>query len=428
MIRRTLAAAVAAALLFTACQSGDDRGSRVYKAHFSRAVQLFPGVKVKVLGVDVGRVEKVRNVEGAVEVSFKVEDPDIRIPNDVEAAIVPVSLLGERYVQLLPAYQGGPQLAVGATIPLDRTGVPAEGDELLQAFQDYLGEIDPEVVEEFVSNTAGVIQGRGERLNDLIGSATEVLRTLAAERDEIADMIVQFNEITQTLSTRGDALGRLIRTYNVVGATVADLRGSLEGTIIGLNDASAALAGLLTHNRANLGDDIETLTLTTRTLDRNINKFARTGKWARKLFRAASRAVDYERDWLRLSNQGRPLVELIMWRLQDRLVGLCLRLGLPDCSNHRYWQEGFPELFCIGILPCPDRKPAGPERSVEEALEDLPDEVAGILERAQNKNCKKAKNPKKCRERKESIKDAEPETIGDVIEDLIDTVGGGLSS
>lgn len=421
MSRRLVASVAAAALMWTACQSDADE-PRVFEARFSRAVQLFPGVNVKVLGVDVGRVVDVRNVEGAVEVAFKIEDPDVKIAHDVQAAIVPVSLLGERYVQLLPAYESGPQLEPGSTIPLERTGVPAEGDELLRAFEDYLGEIDPETVEQFVTNTAGVIEGRGERLNDLIGSATEVLETLASERDELADMIVQFNTITQTLSTRRDALARLIRTYNVVGTTIGDVRTSLEGTITGLSDAAAALAGLLSENRVNLGDDIRTLTRTTRTLDRNIGTFARTGKWARRLFRVASRAIDYERDWLRLSNQGGPLVELIMWRLQDRLIGLCLRLDLPNCTSDRYWQGNFPELFCIGILECPERGRATPKRTTQQALRDLPNEVEAMLARAEKK-CSAAKNPKRCRS---GDRNRKPKAIRDMLEGLVESIGTGL--
>jgi phospholipid/cholesterol/gamma-HCH transport system substrate-binding protein len=420
MKRRIIAAAVAGALIWSACSAGESDEPRVFKAHFTRAVQLFPGVTVKVLGVDVGRVDTVRNVDDAVEVTFKLEDPEIKIPSDVQAAIVPVSLLGERYVQLFPAYEGGPQLEPGTTIPLERTAVPAEGDELLTAFEDYLGELDPETVEEFVTNTASVIEGRGERLNDLIGSATEVVATLASERDALADMIVQFNTITQTLSTRQDALGRLITTYNVVGTTIEELRGSLEGTVTGLNDAAAALAGLLSENRANLDADIDTLTRTTRTLDRNIKTFARTGRWARKLFKASSRSFDYDREWLRLSNQGGPLVELIMWRLQDRLIGLCLRLELPNCTEDRYWQQNFPELFCIGILECPGVKRA--PRTAEEALRDLPEEIESMLERA-TKKCVEGKKPKRCRPKEEK----DPNGIRDVLDDLVQSLGGGLS-
>ena len=89
-------------------------------------MQVFPGIKVRVLGVDVGHVTDVANTEDGVRVAFRVDDPETRLPADVKAAVVPVSLLGERYIQLFPAYDGGPVLNPGTTIPLSRTAVPSE--------------------------------------------------------------------------------------------------------------------------------------------------------------------------------------------------------------------------------------------------------------------------------------------------------------
>ncbi len=431
---KLLATLTALALLATGCQIGGGEDPRAFKAEFSRAVQVFPGVKVKVLGVDVGRVTSVDNVEGAVEVSFKIEDPDIEVPDDVNATIVPISLLGERYIQLFPAYSGGAKLEDGSTIPVARTTVPSEGDELLQGMQDYLGALDEDTVEEFITNTADVLDGKGARLNELIANGSSVLQSLSDKREEIANLIVQFNTLTQALATRGDALGQLINTYNVVGTTVNDVRGSLQGTISGLNDASSQLASLLIEHDGRLGTELETLTQTTRTLSRNINSFARTGKWARKLFSAAGRAADYERQWLRLGNQGAPLAELILARLQDRLVGLCMRLGAGTCDQPAYWQTKLPELFCIGDVKCvkkQDDKNEKPERTVEEAIDDLPDEVGDVIDKILGKDCKKAKNPKKCRKKKKAVKDLDPtDDLDDLVDNLIDGLGdlddGGL--
>lgn len=407
-----LVLALCAALLATSCTAAADRG-RTYRAHFTRAVQVFPGVKVKVLGVDVGRVTSVENVEDAVEVTFRIEDDSIEIPADAKAAVVPESLLGERYIQLLPAYSGGPTLAEGSTIPLERTAVPAEGDELLAALQDYLGALDPQTVEGFVTNAAEVLEGRGEEINSLIGHGTEVLRTLSVRRDELADLIVQFNTLAQSLATRQDAIAALLRNYDIVGTTITEVRRALEGTIEGLADASAELAGLLMEHRDPLAEDIEALTKTTRTLVRNIDSFARTGHWAKRLFEAASRAVDYDRDWLRLGNQGGPLVELILARLQDRLVGLCLRLGVEECASLDYWAKALPHLFCYEGAPSCDGL------DLRRGLERL----GGEIERAlKEMRCKDAEDPRACRRDKERRRQ-EAEGIGDLIEDIL---GGGL--
>src|SRR5205807_8978644 len=102
-----------------------------------------------------------RNVSNGVQVSFRIDDSSIKLPSDVKAAVVPVSLLGERYIQLFPAYDGGPVLQPGAEIPLSRTAVPAEPDELLRSLQNYLGGLNPEVVTRFVENGANLLQGNG---------------------------------------------------------------------------------------------------------------------------------------------------------------------------------------------------------------------------------------------------------------------------
>jgi len=46
------------------------------------------------------------------------------------AAIVAPSLVSGRYIQLAPPYRGGPVLSDGATIPLERTAVPVEWDQI----------------------------------------------------------------------------------------------------------------------------------------------------------------------------------------------------------------------------------------------------------------------------------------------------------
>jgi phospholipid/cholesterol/gamma-HCH transport system substrate-binding protein len=152
---------------FTIADARNDE--RYVTAYFDRAVQIFPGNSVRVLGVDIGRVTEVEvaDDQSQVAVTFKIEDEDVKLPDDVEATLIPVSLLGERYVQLFPAYEGGPTFD-GDEITMDRTSVPVEQDELLRSLQDYFGELDPERVAKFVSNASDILRGNGEELNRLI--------------------------------------------------------------------------------------------------------------------------------------------------------------------------------------------------------------------------------------------------------------------
>jgi phospholipid/cholesterol/gamma-HCH transport system substrate-binding protein len=394
--------AVVLAALMAGCV-GSETG-RTYTATFSRAVQVFPGGDVRVLGVDVGRIVDVSQGEDGVEVAFTVDDPTVRLPSDVEAAIVPVSLLGERYVQLFPAYQGGPTLEDGAEIPIDRTAVPAEPDELLRSMQDYLGAIDPETVSRFVDHAARLLDGAGEELNGLIEHGAGVVETLASKRHDLAGIIVEFDRLARALETRQEGLGRLINSYNTVARTLTTNRGSLEGSIIGLNRMATQLASLLIDHRDPLHQDIRTLTRTGRTLSRNAETFARTGHWATRLFRAASRAVDYDKNWLQLNNQGQELGGLILMRLQDRLTELCEGLELPSCSSETYWATEVPSLFCFRkVCPGPPRR--SPEEQLTDAIQDIPRLADELIDRAEDILCADAEDRQKCLRRKRILRE-----------------------
>ena len=419
-MKRLVLALLSAALIATGCSPGDD--PRTFQAEFTRAVQVFPGNSVRVLGVTVGRVTDVENTENAVIATIKIENPEISLPADVNATIVPVSLLGERYIQLFPAFEGGPKLEEGATIPLDRTSVPVEQDELLRSLQDYFGALDPEKVADFVTTTAEVLRDNGEDLNDLIHSGSSVIGTLSDKRDTLARLITEFESLTNTLLTRQETIERVIHSYNAVASTLNTNRDALEGTITGLNEASVQLASLLIDHRAPLDQDIDALTRTARTLRDNVKTFARTGKWADRLFSAASRAVDFKREWLRLGNQGAPLTTLLEHRLRDRLVGVCIRLDIEDCQTPGFWAAEIPSMFCIPGS-CPKGSAKDPAEAIEKVFDNLPDEVDRKLrEEIRDKDCSEAKHPKRCRERKRALLDPN-KVIDDLLNDLDDLTG-----
>ena len=96
-----------------------------YVAYFANTNGLYTGDDIRILGVTVGTVEKIEPQPRAAKVTFSV-DSQYALPADVRAAILSPSLVSARAIQLVPAYTGGPRLAAGSTIALDRTVVPVE--------------------------------------------------------------------------------------------------------------------------------------------------------------------------------------------------------------------------------------------------------------------------------------------------------------
>ena len=391
MMRRLkgVALSLVAALLFSACQFGGSEAAPSYKAMFERAIQVFPAVKVRILGVAVGHVIRVTNVGRSVEVEFEITDPSIKIPANVKAAVLPASLLGERSIQLFPAYTGGPVFPHGGTIPRSRTAVPAEPDEVLRALQDYLGRLDPKVVTKFVENAAGALEGNGVALNQLIRSASNVFRVLSAKRDDLAELFVQLNNLTLALSTRQQAMGELIRSYSAVASTITTNRRALEGTIDGLRDAAVQLASLLNSHHGSIRQSVQNLTRTSRTLGRaeNAFKLALTTKWATNLFGAAGgvgdhsgvgAAIDFHHRWLNLQNQGEQLEPLILARIRQRLQDICATLpGPPPCASSSFWTTEVSSLFAppdsnLEVPGIGELLPAKAEKEMKLAINDVP--------------------------------------------------------
>jgi phospholipid/cholesterol/gamma-HCH transport system substrate-binding protein len=404
-LSRLVTAAVITAVLATGCSGGG--GEHTYHAVFSRAVQLFEAGDVRVLGVNVGSISDIHNVGDGVEVSFTVDDAT-KLPAQVHAAIVPVSLLGERYIQLYPAYQGGPTLAPGATIGTNDTSVPAEPDELLRSLQDYMGSLDKKTVSAFVENAARLLHGNGAKLNALIGHAAGVLGELAAKRADLSQIIEEFNKLSVSLSNRQQAVTDLIKAYNQVAGTLTANRDSLEGTITGLRDAALQLANLLIAHRAPLHGDVANLTATAQTLSKNVGLFANTGHWASRLFHAAQRAVAYDHRWLRLNNQGEPMGALIMTRLRQDLVSWCQDLAtkVPDlpCGTPAFWSSHVPSMFCFqAVSMCAPGVNDNPVKQLVHTITTIPALAKSLLKQARSIVCRDAKYPDRCVKRKKIL-------------------------
>jgi phospholipid/cholesterol/gamma-HCH transport system substrate-binding protein len=398
-LRKLAGLSVVAGMLLSGCVIGGG-GSNTFSATFSRAVQLFPASAVRVLGVNVGTVTNIQNVGQGVKVTFTVNS-DTKLPADVQAAIVPASLLGERYVQLLPAYSGGPTLQPGSDIPESRTAVPAEPDELLRSLQNYLGALDPKTVTKFVEHAADVLEGNGLALNSLIHHGAGVISELNQKRADLAQIITEFNKVSTALATRQKAIGSLIHNYNVVAGTLVNNREALSGTITGLRDASAQLAALLIAHLDPLHGDVANLTGTAQTLSKNVERLADTGHWATRLFHAAQRAIDYRHRWLRLNNQGQPLFGMIVQRLEQRLVEFCTQLNVVPCSTPSFWSQHVPSLFCFkAAAACGAGVHGNPVTQLTNVIDQVPALLNALLTKAEHIVCTAAKYPDRCLQRK----------------------------
>ena len=85
---------------------GTGTGTKTVTAYFPRTVSVYEGSDVRVLGVPVGKVDEVVPDGTQVKVVMSYDD-EIKLPADAQAVIVSPSVVGDRYIQITPAYESG---------------------------------------------------------------------------------------------------------------------------------------------------------------------------------------------------------------------------------------------------------------------------------------------------------------------------------
>ena len=273
--RRPLAAAT---VLLTAVAAGvvvwrHEPAQRRVVAYFTRAVGVYPGSDVRVLGVRVGEVQSVTPQGRTVRVDLRY-DPEVDVPADAQALIVPPSVVSDRYVQLTPAFTGGAALADGAVIPVDRTAAPMEIDDIYQALDDFNRTLGPKganadgALSDLVATGRANLEGNGGSLHDTLDGLSRTLTTLADGRQDLFGSVANLQRFTTALA-RSD---QQVRGFNQQLADVAEqLAGEKDELAAALRNLAAALADVTTfvrRNRTALTDNVEALAEVTRVLVR----------------------------------------------------------------------------------------------------------------------------------------------------------------
>lgn len=259
--RAVVVPAVALVALLPAC-SGGGSGSSGYEltAYFDKAVSLYEQSDVKILGLSAGTVNEIDVVGTQVRVRMTI-DSDQPVPADVRATIVPMSLIGERYVQLFPAWtQGLPRAEAGTVIPVERTTVPTEPDEALAALKKLLDGLDPNATGRLVHNLAQDLDGNGQSLNDALRGLADLTGTLAAKDAELVGIVEHFDRFTATLRTREQRLGQVMDQFATATKLLADERADVAKLVDALSRLSADGLDLVAEHGGRLDRDLTILT------------------------------------------------------------------------------------------------------------------------------------------------------------------------
>jgi phospholipid/cholesterol/gamma-HCH transport system substrate-binding protein len=211
--------------------SGSGGSKHTLVADFVDASPLIAGNNVKIDGVTVGTVASLKVVNGVAEVAMNLSDSAYPLHTDARAEIRPVTLLGERYVDLQRGSPNAPVLQVGQALPTKQTGQATDLDQVLDALNDPTG-----------TALAALVTTLGEGAQ---GNGPEI----AAALKTLAPAMTDTTSLANILNQQNDAITSVLRSLDPVAAALATDRGQ---TLQALVNSSDMLLGTTAANEAAL--------------------------------------------------------------------------------------------------------------------------------------------------------------------------------
>ena len=221
------------------------------------------GAKVKLRGVQVGRVATV--VGGNEPVSLKLEiDPDqIRyIPANVEAQIRATTAFGSKYVDLIyPDHPSRERLAAGAV--LRSRNISTEVNTVFQNLIGVLKQIEPDKLKAVLGALAEGVRGQGERIGEATTDADQVLAAVNPRMDAVRQDFRSFAGFSDTYSAAAQNILTVLDAASTTSSTITTQASDLDALLLATIGLSRTGNDLLGPNQGNLIRSINSLEPTT---------------------------------------------------------------------------------------------------------------------------------------------------------------------
>lgn len=243
------------------------KGGRLVTAYFSEPNQIQAGnTPVRVNGVNIGTVASVMPEDRGRygKVVLRITNSDFTLHSDASAALQFRTLLGANFVvNLDPGSASAPPLGSNP-IPLSRTTVQTELDDILRVFNNNTSLATRTDLSQLSSSLSGTELGslidataptlkhtaqafsdlRGEDQNDLstlVSSASQTVKTLADDRSDLETLVSGGSAAVGAISDQRTALASALNAAPGALDSTVDASHSIEATIPALNMLLTAL-------------------------------------------------------------------------------------------------------------------------------------------------------------------------------------------
>ena len=215
---------------------------------------------MRIVGVPVGTIDAIEPTASDVKITMSISE-DVRIPADAGAIIVAPNLVSARFIQLTPAYDsatGGDTMADGATIGIDRTGVPVEWDDVKDELTKLSQQLGPQngglqgPLSEFVDQAATTFDGNGDSFRNALRELSQTAGRLGDSSADLFGTIKNLQVLVNALSQSNEQIVQFSNHVASVSQVLADSSQGLDATLGTLNQALGDVREFVGENNETL--------------------------------------------------------------------------------------------------------------------------------------------------------------------------------
>jgi phospholipid/cholesterol/gamma-HCH transport system substrate-binding protein len=236
--------------------------SRRYAAVFTDATGVYVGDRVRLSGVEVGRVEalelvgddtrKLARIEFTVEVSVPVY-------RDAELQLRYENIVGQRYLAIVEKPGRRPEMEQGETFPVEQTTPALNLTQLFNGFQPLFRALEPDDVNKLSFQLVRAFQGESANLRSLMQDTAQLTTTIADKEQVIGSVVDNLNTVLETVDLRDEKLTGLIVQFRNLMTGVAKDKAAIEASLPDLAGLLDTTSGFVRDIRGPLRADVRAL-------------------------------------------------------------------------------------------------------------------------------------------------------------------------
>lgn len=211
-----------------------------------------PQAKVKLRGVEVGRVDTITESDGKAILKLNIASDQLsRIPGNVTADIKSNTIFGAKAVYLeVPESGASGTLRSGQTITADH--VVVELNTVYQQLVNVLAKLQPEKLNATIGAIDTALNGKGDQIGHGVAGLSTLLAKTNPHLDELNQLFVQAATVTNVYADKAPELMRTIDNTIFLGNTLVDNTSNLDALLVNATGMADTVDGILAPRKAKI--------------------------------------------------------------------------------------------------------------------------------------------------------------------------------